>query len=269
MRSEGSLTGKSALITGAGVGLGEGIAMKLAEQGAAVVLHYAFDHENAIRTAQQITQRGGRAHAVKGDLTMIEDCFRIVEEATSFLGGLDILVNNAGMTARAEFLDVTPAMFDQLFHLNMRGYFFCAQQAARSMVERGGSILNITSVHAFAGMPTYSVYASTKGAIVAFTRQLATELTPYRIRVNAIAPGHIEVARHLADPNYSHEAVVRSSPWGRVGQPDDVAHAAAFLVSDAAYLITGQVLAIDAGLTAKMAANPLPLPKTQPATAAQ
>lgn len=262
MSSDSSLAGKSALITGAGIGLGEGIALELAARGAAVVLHYAFDHENAIRTAEEINQRGGRAYAVKGDLSTTEDCFEVVEQAADWLGGLDILVNNAGVTARAAFLDVTPLMFDQLFHLNFRGYFFCAQQAARRMNERGGSILNITSVHGLVGMPTYSAYASTKGAIIAFTRQLATELAAQRIRVNAIAPGHIEVARHLSDPNYSHDAVVKASVWGRVGQPQDVAHAATFLVSDAAYLITGQVLAIDAGLTAKMAANPLPLPKT-------
>jgi NAD(P)-dependent dehydrogenase (short-subunit alcohol dehydrogenase family) len=177
-----------------------------------------------------------------------------VGEAGELLGGLDILVNNAGMTRKLAFADTPPEVLDFLFDLNIRGYFFCAQAAARRMARGGGGcILNIASVHAFGGIPGFSAYAATKGAIAAFTRQLAQELIPHRIRVNAIAPGHIEVERHRADPNYSSEAGAQRVPWGRVGRPEDIAHLAAFLVSDAAEFIIGQVVYVDGGLTSKLA----------------
>lgn len=262
MESGETLAGKRALVTGAGTGIGEGIAQEFARQGAAVVLHYAFDYENALQTAARINERGGQALTIQGDLTQVEECWRVVDEGANWLGGLDILVNNAGVTARAEFLDVTPELFDRLFQLNMRGYFFCAQQATRWMLRAGrGSIVNLASIHAFASFPTYSVYAATKGAIVAFTRQLATELVPRRIRVNAIAPGMVEVQRHLSDPSYDHDTVMRNAAWGRVGTPQDAAYLATFLVSDAADYINGQVINLDAGTMARLPGNYLPMPQ--------
>ena len=257
----GTLDGKRALVTGAGIGIGQGIAAEFARQGAAVVLHYAHSSTGAEETAAAITASGGRAHIVAGDLSQSAACARIVDEAAAFLGGLDILVNNAGVTFRGNILEITPEQFDEVFHINIRAQFLCAQRAIHYMEKEGaGSILNLTSIHAFAGVPGYSVYAATKGAIVAFTRELAIELIPRRIRVNAVAPGHVEVPRHLANPNYSREYGDSIVPWGRVGTPADIAQAVTFLVSDAADFITGQVLYVDGGTTAKLSLTPAPLP---------
>lgn len=260
MGTSGVLAGKRALVTGAGIGIGQGVAAELARQGAAVVLHYAHSSEGATQSVAEIAGQGGRAMAIQGDLSEIPECRRVVDEAAEFLGGLDILVNNSGVTRRAALLDVTPEMFDEVFHINIRGQLFCAQQATRWMSrDGGGAILNMSSIHAFGGVPGYSVYAATKGAIVAFTRQLAIELLPQRIRVNAIAPGHVEVPRHFDNPNYDREYGNQSVPWGRVGEPNDIGKAATFLVSENADFVTGQVLYVDGGTTAKLAITPAPL----------
>src|SRR5439155_4917058 len=168
--------------------------------------------------------------------------------ASKALGGLDVLVNNGGVTRALDFLETSPATYDEVFDINLRGYFFCAQQAASHLRARGrGSILNITSVHGGGGFPRHAAYAATKGAIIAFTRELAIELAPEHIRVNAIGPGVVEVPRYFDDPSYTTEFGDSLVPWGRVGTPADIGSAAAFLVSDAADFVTGQVLYVDGG----------------------
>ena len=169
------------------------------------------------------------------------------------MGGLDVLVNNAGVTRQANFVDITEETYNEMFDLNMRGYFFCAQRAVPLMLARGGgSIINIGSVHGFAGFSGYSAYGATKGAIAAFTRQLAAELAPRKIRVNSLGPGIIEVPRYFDDPEYTTEAGNSAVPIGRVGRPSDIGAAAAFLASDAAEFITGQVFYVDGGSTARL-----------------
>ncbi|HWE63249.1 MAG TPA: 3-oxoacyl-ACP reductase family protein [Chloroflexota bacterium] len=253
------LAGKRALVTGAAIGIGRGIAAELARQGAQVALHYAYETEPGPQAAEEITVAGGRATAILADLAEVTACRRLVDEAAAFLGGLDILINNAGVTERGDFLEISPELYDRVFHINMRAQFFCAQAAVRHMLPAGGSIVNISSIHAFAGVPGYSIYAATKGAIVSFTRELAIELAPVGVRVNAIGPGHVEVERHLRNPNYSHEASSKMVPLGRVGTPADIARTAAFLASDAADFITGQMLYVDGGTTAKLSITPAPL----------
>jgi len=254
MNRDGSLSGKSAIVTGAGIGIGQGIAEELAARGASVVLHYAHSRDGAEKTVKKINETGGKAIAVAADLSVVKECFRLIDEGAEFLGALDILVNNAGVTKTIPFLESEEEDFNLLFNVNIRGQYFCSQQAARHMIERGGgSIVNITSVHAFSALPGHSIYAGTKGAIVSFTRELAIELIPHRIRVNAVAPGLIEVPRFRADKEYTREKGRGFVPWGRVGLPEDIAKTVAFLVSDESELIVGQVLTVDGGLLAKMA----------------
>ena len=251
------LEGRLALVTGAGTGIGQGVAIRLAAEGAAVAVHYAGSEAGARETVNRITAAGGTAVALQADLSRADECLRLVDEAARALGGLDLLVNNAGVTARAPFHSVTPEEFDRLVAVNIRSQFFVAQRAAGCMRARGGgSIVCISSIHAFGGLPGSSVYAATKGGIVALVRELAVELIPDRIRVNAVAPGHIEVERHWKNPSYSREYGDSVVPWGRAGTPADVASAVAFLASDEAEFIDGQVLYVDGGVTAKLCHGP-------------
>jgi len=258
-----SLEEKLILVTGGGVGIGQGVALEVARQGADVVLQYSTSAHGAHEAVAHIQAMGRRAIAIQGDLGTVADCRRVVDEAAAFLGGLDGLVNNAGVTVTVDFLDVTEEQFNHLFNVNIRSQFFCAQQAVRYMVERGrelgqrwagGSIVNVASVHALVGLPGHAAYAGTKGAILAFSRELAVELCPAHIRVNVLAPGTIEVPSYwAADPAYTREMGDSIVPWGRVGLPQDVGYLAAYLLSDASEFMTGSVLPFDGGLTATMA----------------
>ncbi len=247
---------RTALVTGGGMGIGQGIARELGRNGYAVAIHYAGSQLGAEATVEAIQAGGGEAVAIAGDLRDVAVCQQVVDAAREAFGGLDLLVNNAGVTDARDFLDTDQTAYDRMFDLNMRAYFFCAQRAVPSMRSRGGGcIINISSVHGGAGYPQHAAYAATKGAIVAFTRSLAIELAPEQIRVNAIGPGLIEVPRYFDMPGYTTEHGNTLVPWGRIGTPADVAAAVAFLASDAAEFITGQLLYVDGGTMARMALN--------------
>jgi NAD(P)-dependent dehydrogenase (short-subunit alcohol dehydrogenase family) len=244
---------KCALVTGAGIGIGREVALELAREGADVVLGYHSSASGAESAVAEIVGMGRRALAVRADVGQVSQCTALVNEAIAYLGGIDLLVNNAGVTLEKDFFEISEQDFDYLYHLNIRGYFFCAQGAARSMRQRGsGVIINMASVHSFASTSQTSLYDGTKGAIVNTTRALALELAPYHIRVVGVAPGVIEVPRYFG-PGYNSEDTGKCVPWGRVGLPIDIAKTCAFLASTDADFIDGQTIIVDGGTIAKMA----------------
>lgn len=248
------LEGKKALVTGAGTGIGREVALELAREGADVVLTYYSSGEGAEAACAEIKAMGRMAATVRANLALVEDCHRAVDEAIGALGGLDILVNNAGRTESGSFYEVTRADFDRLYDINIRGQFFVAQGAARHMRDQGhGVILNMLSIQGLGGFPNHTVYDGTKGAIQAWTRALAVELAPDRIRVVAVAPGAIDVPRQHNDPDYAPARMGKIIPWGRVGYPIDVAKLCAFLVSDDADFIVGETVVADGGTMARLA----------------
>ena len=258
MGAEGKLSGKRVLVTGSGTGIGRGIALEFARQGADVVLHYAHSQSGAAEAVEAVRAMGRRADAFAADFADVDEVVRLADEAIGFLGGIDCLVNNAGITFNKPFLDVTREQFDAMYDVNVRAQFFLTQRAARRMLDDGGGVVcNITSIHGLQGAPEHSVYAGTKGAIIAYTRALAVELAHKGIRVNAIAPGWVTVENyHKAIPGFdedeARQAARDSVPVARPGAPSDIAKLAAFLCSDEAGYIVGQTIVADGGTTSLM-----------------
>ncbi len=251
-------SGKGVLVTGSGTGIGREIALEFAREGADVALHYAHSSAGAATAADEIRAMGHRAAAFQAHLERTEDVFRLAEEAIRFLGRVDVLINNSGITMNNPFLKVTPEQYDVIFNVNMRAQYFLTQRIVSHMLEHsGGSVINLSSVHGFAGAPEHSVYASTKGAIIAFTRELGIELAHKGVRVNAIAPGWVMVENHAkAQAGYTEDGARAAAhdkvPLGRPGVPVEIAKLATFLCSDDAAFIVGQTIIADGGTTSLM-----------------
>jgi len=249
------MQGKRVLVTGAGTGIGRGVALEFCRQGADVVFHYSHSKDGAATAVEEARRSGaGKVTALQGDFRRVEEAVRVGREAMGFLGGIDVLVNNAGITMNRPFEQVTPEQFDTVYGVNIRAMYFLTQAVVPAMTAQGhGVVINFSSVHAYEGYQEHTVYAGTKGAIVAFTRVLAVELAPKGIRVNAIAPGAVEVENHhKIFPDYDREAMGRVIPSGFVGQPLDIAKVAVFLGSDDARYVVGQTLIVDGGTTSWM-----------------
>lgn len=258
MSTTGKLAGTRALVTGSGTGIGREIALEFARQGADVVLHYAHAEGGARSAVSEIRAMGRRVDVFQADFGSIDEVRQLADQATAFLGGIDCLINNAGITFNLPFLRVVPEQFDRMYQVNVRAQYFLLQQVAANMLEHGGGcVCNLTSIHGLMGASEHSVYAGTKGAIIAHTRALAVELAHKGIRVNAIAPGCVPVENyHKVVPNYSadsgREWAKNAIPVGHAGTPLDIAKLAVFLCSEDAEYIVGQTIVADGGTVSLM-----------------
>jgi 3-oxoacyl-[acyl-carrier protein] reductase len=238
----GKLAGKVAIVTGASKGIGAGIAKALAAEGAAVIVNYASSKEGADKVVAEITSKGGKAIAVKGDVGKAADVKALFEATKSSFGRLDVLVNNAGVYAFAALESVTEQEYRRQFDINVLGTILATQEAARLFGPEGGSVINVSSVAGYNPVPNTVVYSATKAAIDSVTRVLAMELGPRNIRVNTLSPGAVETeGTHsvgVIGSDVAKEWVART-PLGRIGQPDDIAKVAVFLASPDSAWITG------------------------------
>jgi NAD(P)-dependent dehydrogenase (short-subunit alcohol dehydrogenase family) len=252
MKGQGKLAGKKALVTGAGTGIGREIALEFARQGADVALHY-FNEPGVHTAVKEIRAMGRRATALQADFRQVNAAVRLADRALKFLGGIDCLVNNAGITMNKPVMRVKRQQFDALLGVNLRSPFFLTQRVVDHMLEHGGgAICNLSSLHGLVGAPEHTVYAATKGAIIAWTRTLAVELAYQGIRVNAIAPGWITVENYFkAIPGFNLRRArldaKKKVPVARYGVPLDIARLAAFLCSEDAGFIVGQTIVADGG----------------------
>jgi len=247
------LEGKTVLITGGSQGIGQGVAFRLAEEGADIVIDYVGSSQPADATVAQIQKRGRRALAVEADISSVDQIHSMMKQAVDSFGGVDILINNAGVEKHASIWEATEHDYDLVLTINLKGAFFATQAFVqhRMAVKKPGKIINVSSVHEDLPFPHFTSYCASKGGMKMMMRNLSIELAPYGITVNNIAPGAIETPINTAllnDPA-KLKALLSNIPLGRLGQVNDVCGVAAFLASADADYITGATIVVDGGLT--------------------
>lgn len=254
MTSTGTrLQGRRALVTGSSKGIGRGIAIRLAQEGADVVINYHSDPQGAEEALAEVHALGRRGAVIRANLGSPRDVRDLVAQSAAALGGLDVLVNNAGIEKHAAFWDVTEGDFDAVIDVNLKGVFFATQAFVQQCRAAGrpGKIINISSVHEELAFPNFAAYCASKGGVRMLTRTLAVELGPLGITINNIAPGAIEtpINRALLNDPGKLASLVEQIPLSRLGTPNDVAGLAIFLASPDSDYVTGTTYVVDGGLT--------------------
>lgn len=243
------LNGKIAVVTGASRGIGKAIAMKFAQLGATVVINYNGSAQKAEEVKQSITADGGRAVIMQCNVADYDACEAFFKDVINQFGRIDILVNNAGITKDGLIMRMSEEDFTSVVDVNLKGTFYCIRFASRQMMkQRSGRIINMSSVVGISGNAGQINYAASKAGVIGMTKSAAKELASRGITVNAIAPGYIETDMTNVLSDKVKEETMKQIPLGRLGQTGDIAAAAAFLASDEAGYITGQVLAVDGGM---------------------
>ncbi|NOY99094.1 MAG: 3-oxoacyl-[acyl-carrier-protein] reductase [Chloroflexi bacterium] len=243
------LENRVAVVTGASRGIGRAIAIELAQRGAAVVVNYHNSAQAADEVAAQIKTAGGQAAVFQADVSDLKQAQGLIKFAVDTFGKLDILVNNAGITRDTLIMMMSEEDWDAVLATNLKSTFNCSKAAVRHMMrKRYGRIINIASVAGQIGNPGQTNYSASKAGQIGFTKALAREVATRNITVNAIAPGFVDTEILDAMAPEILEAALKLVPLGRMGQPEEIAHAAAFLASDQAAYITGQVLGVDGGM---------------------
>ncbi len=245
----GHLQGKSAVVTGASRGIGRAIAIEFARRGASVVVNYNASEAAAHDVVKAISEAGGTAIAFKADVSKLDEATALVKSALDAFGKLDILVNNAGTTRDTLLMTMSEGDWDTVINADLKSVFNCCKAAIRPMIRaRSGRIINISSVVGLAGQGGQTNYAAAKAGVIGFTKSLAKELGSRNITVNAVAPGYIPTALTDVLTEEQKQAILKATPLGRFGTPEEVAYAVSFLASDEAAFITGAVLSVDGGL---------------------
>lgn len=242
------LANKVAIVTGSTRGIGKAVAEHLAAQGARVAV-CGRNGDTAVQVAEAIVARGGTARGFQCDVTLDDDVHNLIRDVQEAYGSVDILVNNAGITRDTLLMRMKEADWDQVMEVNVKALYRCAKAVLRPMMkQRSGRIINITSVIGIMGNVGQANYAAAKAAVIGFTKSLAKEAASRGITVNAIAPGYIATEMTDALDEKIQERILEAIPLGTIGQPEDVAHAVAFLASDESRYITGHTLVVDGGL---------------------
>ena len=242
--------GKIAIVTGASKGIGRACALRLAKDGMTVIVNYSHSDKEADEVVELIKKDGGEAEKYKADVSDLAQVKEMMKYVSKTYGGIDVLVNNAGIVRDEYLLTLTTENLDKCMDLNVKGYFYCAQQAVLKMFKKKqGLIINMSSVSSKMALAGQSVYSATKGAVNSMTQTMAKELAPYGIRVNAVAPGFVYTEMVDQLPAEKKEEYLKEVPLGRFADVNEVAEMVSAMAGDAFSYVTGQVIVVDGGLS--------------------